>query len=370
MEKIKLGLKLHNGVQILTIAIPYNQDLIKKVRCIPDIYWDRREKYWYTRNSKEKVEKIFSIFSDIVKLEISHPVLLKALKNHSLFGQLSMDDERAIQRLEFWMKQKRYSRSTIDNYLSSLRRFLRFTKPKELDQVNEQDMIRYVNQYIIPNELSYNFQNLTVTAVKLFFRNIYKTEFNVDDLERPRKQTRLPEVLSTEEVRRVISAHSNIKHRLMLSLIYACGLRRSELLNLKPGDIHGERDILFIRQSKGNKDRTVRLPPILLKELREYYKREKPEVYLFEGQKRGMPYSPTSLMQVLKKALKKAGIKKHFTLHGLRHCYATHLLESGTGIRQIQELLGHKNSKTTEIYTHVSKNSLKNIRSPYENLDL
>jgi integrase/recombinase XerD len=370
MEKVKLSLKLLKGVQMLIIRVPYNQDLIKIVKNIPDVHWNPLEKIWFTRNSSEKVEKVFSLFAGKAILDVSHPHLLRALKNRSLFGQLTIEDEQIIRNFESWMKEKRYRKSTMENYLSSLRRFLRFTKPKSLSEINEEDMNRYVNQYILPNGLSYNFQNLTVTAVKLFFKNVYKTEFNADDLERPRKQTRLPEILSVEEVRRLLSVHRNIKHRLMLRLIYACGLRRSELLNLKPGDINGERKVLFIRQSKGNKDRMVRLPPKLLKELREYYKLERPEIYLFEGQKKGMPYSPTSLMEVLKSALKKAGIKKHFTLHGLRHCYATHLLESGTGIRQIQELLGHKSSKTTEIYTHVSKNTIRSIRSPYEDLDL
>jgi integrase/recombinase XerD len=370
MEKVKLSLKLLRGVQMIIIKIPYDQDLIKLVRNIPGVRWDPAERYWFTRNSPEKVEEVFSVFSNKAVLDVSNPHLLRALKNRSLFGQLTSEDEKILYELESLMKEKRYKKSTIENYLSSLRRFLRFTKPKTLEEINEEDMTRYVNQYILPNGLSFNFQNLTVTAVKHLFKNMHKTEFNADNLERPRKQTKLPEILSVEEVARLLSVHSNIKHRLMLRLIYACGLRRSELLNLKPRDINGDREILHIRQSKGNKDRVVRLPPKLLKELREYYKAVRPEIYLFEGQKKGTQYSPTSLMAVLKTALKKAGIKKKFTLHGLRHCYATHLLESGTGIRQIQELLGHKSSKTTEIYTHVSKNSIRNIRSPYEDLDL
>lgn len=154
----------------------------------------------------------------------------------------------------------------------------------------------------------------------------------------------------------------------MLSLIYACGLRRGELLNLKLIDIDSNRGLLRINQGKGNKDRVVPISEKILELLREYYRYEKPKVYLFEGTTSGQTYSPTSLQEVLKSAVKKSGIKKPVTLHWLRHSYATHLLESGTDLRFIQELLGHNSSKTTEIYTHVSQKSLQKIKSPFDDL--
>jgi len=154
----------------------------------------------------------------------------------------------------------------------------------------------------------------------------------------------------------------------MLSLMYACGLRRSELLNLKPQNIDSKRHLLIIRNAKGRKDRVVPISDKLIEMLREYYKEYKPKVWLFEGQKAGEPYSETSLQKVLKIALAEAGNKKPVTLHWLRHSYATHLLESGTDLRFIQELLGHKSSKTTEIYTHVTEKSLQKIKSPFEDL--
>jgi len=177
-------------------------------------------------------------------------------------------------------------------------------------------------------------------------------------------------------VKAILHAHQNIKHRAMLSLIYACGLRRSELLNLKLQDtstslsagIDSSRGMLRVNQGKGRKDRMVPISEKILELLREYYRYEKPSVYLFEGTKQGQTYSPTSLQEVLKSAVKKAGIKKPVTLHWLRHSYATHLLESGTDLRYIQELLGHNSSKTTEIYTHVSQKSLQKIRSPFDDL--
>lgn len=154
----------------------------------------------------------------------------------------------------------------------------------------------------------------------------------------------------------------------MLSLIYACGLRRSELLNLKPTDIDSKRGILLIKQAKGKKDRIAPISEKIIELLRQYYKAYKPTVWLFEGQQKGEQYTAESLQSVLKQALQKSNIKKPVSLHWLRHSYATHLLESGTDLRFIQELLGHNSSKTTEIYTHVSTKSLQNIKSPFDDL--
>jgi integrase/recombinase XerD len=154
----------------------------------------------------------------------------------------------------------------------------------------------------------------------------------------------------------------------MLSLIYACGLRRGELLNLIPADIDSKRHIMIIRQGKGRKDRIVPISDKIIEMLRDYYRQYKPIKWLFEGQKPGASYSEQSIQKVMEKAVERSGIRKPVTLHWLRHSYATHLLESGTDLRYIQELLGHSSSKTTEIYTHVTLQSIQNIRSPFDDL--
>lgn len=189
-----------------------------------------------------------------------------------------------------------------------------------------------------------------------------------EHLERPRKEYKLPNVLSKEEVANLLKASHNQKHRTMLSLIYACGLRRSELLNLKPGDIDSKRHLLIILNAKGRKDRVVPISDKVIDMLRGYYISYRPKAWLFEGQMAGEQYSETSLAKVLKIACAKVKITKPVTLHWLRHSYATHLLEAGTDLRYIQELLGHKSSKTTEIYTHVSEKSLQKISSPFDDL--
>jgi integrase/recombinase XerD len=189
----------------------------------------------------------------------------------------------------------------------------------------------------------------------------------VDFIQRPRREKRLPNVLSKNEVKSILEAPTNLKHRAMLSLIYACGLRRSELLSLTKFDIDSKRMVVIIRMAKGKKDRIVPLSPKILSLLRDYYKSYNPKEFLFEGQGGG-EYSEKSLENVFKQSLLKANNKKPVTLHWLRHSYATHLLESGTDLRYIQDLLGHKSSKTTEIYTHVSTKNIQNIRSPFDDL--
>jgi integrase/recombinase XerD len=225
-----------------------------------------------------------------------------------------------------------------------------------------------VNEYIIPSKLSFSFQNQMISAVKKFYGHIYKTDMDPGKIERPRGWRRLPNVLSKEEVKKMLGGIPNDKHRVMLSLIYACGLRRSELLNLKPEDIERSRGLLRIRQAKGYKDRIVPLSGRTIEMVDNYIQRYKPVNYLFEGQRPGEQYSSSSLEKVLKRACSKAGLRSEISLHWLRHSYATHLLEAGTDLRYIQELLGHSSSRTTEIYTHVTDKSIQRIRSPFDDL--
>ncbi len=266
------------------------------------------------------------------------------------------------------MRNLRYSESTIKNYSGGLGLFFRFTGNKNPELISNEDLESFHKDYIILRKYSASFQSLVINAVKLYFSNRQKRKLEIQGIERPKNPRILPHVLSKEEVKAILQAHQNVKHRTMLSLIYACGLRRSELLNIKIGDIDSKRGMLLIRQGKGKKDRMVPISEKILELLREYYRYEKPRVYLFEGMIMGQTYSPTSLQEVLKNAVLKAGIKKPVTLHWLRHSYATHLLERGTDLRYIQELLGHKSSKTTEIYTYVSEKKIKEIKSPFDDL--
>lgn len=277
------------------------------------------------------------------------------------------DFKEKLVAFEQYLLSKRYSSHTIKTYLEALKTFLTVTK-KEVDLITEKDLIAFNTTYILKNNYSASFQNQVVNAVKLFFGTIENHPMRIEKIHRPKREKKLPNVLSIAEVRDILVALDNVKHKTMLSLIYACGLRRSELLNLIFTDIQADRNLLLIRQAKGKKDRIVPLSTKLIDLLRTYYKIYVPRKWLFEGQIAGERYSERSLEEVLKQAVKKAKIQKPVTLHWLRHSYATHLLERGTDLRYIQELLGHKSSKTTEIYTHVSIKSIQKIYSPFDDL--
>jgi integrase/recombinase XerD len=237
-----------------------------------------------------------------------------------------------------------------------------------LNEISNDDFILFNTQYILQRKLSSSYQNLVLNAIKLFFSIVKDKKLALEKLHRPRKEHKLPNVLTKEEVKQILEVYRNSKHKVMLSLIYSCGLRRSELLNLKPLDVDSKRGVLIIRQSKGMKDRIAPLSEKVVVMLRQYYMEYKPKVWLFEGQRPGEKYDERSLANVLKQALAKLKMKKPVSLHWLRHSYATHLLEAGTDLRYIQEILGHKSSKTTEIYTHVSTKSIQNIKSPFDDL--
>jgi integrase/recombinase XerD len=267
-----------------------------------------------------------------------------------------------------YLKSQRYSPNTIKTYTEALGVFFQFHSNKAPEKLEIEDIIHFNTGYILRKNLSASYQNQVINAIKLFYRNRFKRFMNLDNIQRPRREKRLPNVLSKQEIKAILEAPTNLKHRALLSLIYACGLRRSEVLNLRLTDIHSDRHLLFIHQSKGKKDRVVPISHKIIEMLRDYYKAFKPKTWLFEGQYTGEQYSERSLQLVLKQALQKAGNKKPVSLHWLRHSYATHLLECGTDLRYIQELLGHSSSRTTEIYTHVSTQNLQQIRSPFDDL--
>ena len=279
-----------------------------------------------------------------------------------------MNTEQHLIAFKNYMNYRRYSENTIKTYSDALEVFFRFFQNKKLESLTIEDIIQFNNDYILRKNLSSSYQNQVINAVKLFYRNRFNKTMEVDFIQRPRREKRLPNVLSKEEVKSILEAPTNLKHRAMLSLIYACGLRRSELLNLTLTDILSNRNLLFIRQYKGKKDRVVPISNRLIDILREYYKAFKPKAWLFEGQFPNTKYSEKSLENVLKQSLTKTKISKKVSLHWLRHSYATHLLENGTDLRYIQELLGHSSSRTTEIYTHVSTLNLQQIRSPFDDL--
>lgn len=352
----------------LRVYLPYNQDDISFMKEFYGCHWDDKLRCWVLPNYDNNLTMLKLRFkerlTEISEIENGN----RKTRNSGFAIEIKPEVNIEAEKLRLWMEHKRYSESSIKSYTESLKIFLSYCLPKTSEEIGAQDMVDFVNNYIIKNNFSYTYQNQIVNAAKLYFREVIKSELDVEKFERPRREHKLPNVLSKEEVKAILTSLTNVKHRTMLSLIYACGLRRSEILNLRPKDIDSKRGVIKILNSKGKKDRIVPLSDKVINMLREYYIAYKPKEWLFEGKISGEQYSEKSLQSVLKNAIEKAKIKKPVTLHWLRHSYATHLLESGTDLRFIQELLGHKSSKTTEIYTHVSTKSLQKIKSPFDDL--
>jgi integrase/recombinase XerD len=264
-----------------------------------------------------------------------------------------------------------YSLSTIRTYHSLLLRFLNAHNKKALVSINafsEEQINSYHRSMVQAGTYSVSFVNQSINAVKFYYQRVLlRHEVQLNQVERPEKPERLPQVLSKQDVLKILSVTENLKHRCMLQLLYAGGLRIGEVINLKLTDVQSERNLLLIRGGKGKKDRTTLLSLKLLESLRAYYKQYKPKVWLFEGQTGGQ-YTVESIRNVFKASKAKAGVKAPATPHTLRHSFATHLLEQGTDLRYIQVLLGHRSSKTTEIYTHITTHALDKIVSPLDNL--
>ncbi|WP_317899466.1 tyrosine-type recombinase/integrase [Aurantibacillus circumpalustris] len=383
--KVILGRDKHKKIDIVKISFEKNNELLRCLRKLPQLKWSATLRTWYAPYTSSLTKEILKLVQGLAEIHFdvaakeSVIVEISSSKTHNesvtvikspakQLAELNPDQEGNVKTLEYWMRSRRYSESTISTYTEALRVFLRYFPNKAVDDITNEDLIVFNNQYIILHKLSASYQNQVVNAVKLFFRTVQKRSMDVELIYRPKRAKLLPNVLSKEEVKWILNALNNIKHKTMLSLIYACGLRCGELLRLKPEHVDERRKLLIIKQSKGKKDRIVPLSDKVVALISEHLRIQKGDFFLFEGQTKGQMYDDRSLQQVLRNAVSKAGIRKPVTLHWLRHSYATHLLEGGTDLRYIQEILGHNSSRTTEIYTHVSNLSIQRIISPFDTL--
>ncbi len=261
---------------------------------------------------------------------------------------------------------KRYAPNTVRAYLSQIKNFLSYFA-KDAKNISTKEIEQYIQKCVEVDKISFSTQKNVLGTIKLFYKLVFDRKIDIDYLYPDRYEHKLPKVLSQAEVKKILSCTKNLKHRAILSLIYSAGLRVSELLNLKIIDIDSDRMMIRIEDSKNNRDREVMLSERLLVLLRKYFRAFQPKVYLFEGQTGGK-YSARSVQAILKQSLKRAGIKKPVTVHTLRHSFATHLIENGTDVRIVQELLGHKNIKTTQIYTHITDQTKRKVKSPFDEL--
>lgn len=275
--------------------------------------------------------------------------------------------DKKIELFRQLLEVKRYSINSIETYVNAFRQFLLHFKGQDVDVLSERQIEQYINVQVTERKISVSYQKQLVAAVKFWYNGVLGKNLQLDYFYPDRPEFKIPKVFSQQDIKAMLNVCENIKHKAILTTIYSCGLRLSELTNLMIKDIDSTQMTITIRQGKGNRDRVVVLSEKLLLLLRDYFVEYKPKEYLFEGQSGGK-YSERSVQQVLKQTLAKAKINKEGSVHTLRHSYATHLIEQGTDIRFVQELLGHKNIKTTLIYTHLTDATKRKIKSPLDNL--
>ena len=291
---------------------------------------------------------------------------LKNLRESLLQQVPAMAQTYTLAMLDYLMAQN-YSANTIRNYVKSFNLFLRINKYQNPDILSEMQIVKHLAG-MTERGLSASSLNMLVNALLYYFRTVLKRDSFEIKLPRPRKEHHLPAVLTMEECLRIFSYVDNPKHKLLLLIGYGAGLRRSEIVTLKWEDILFDEYKIHVKQTKGNKDRIVMLPYSVVSYLQDYRRLYPSDGWVFAGQYKGEALSGRTVQQVMKNAVTKAGLEKKATVHTLRHSFATHLLESGTDIRYIQQLLGHSNIKTTMIYTHITPKAEKKIISPLDNL--
>jgi integrase/recombinase XerD len=369
----------HRGADVIQLHFSRSHSLQDLLRPAVEVRWSKTMNCWYTPYKQGLTKEIITRLNGKANVEFGKteekPRVIETVKevkdvsvHKTVLTDLNEEGKLKAEEFRDWLSSKRYSANTINTYIEAIKIFLRFYAFKPVAEICNNDVIVFNNQYILANKLSSSFQNQLVNAIKLFFSSVQDTKLAPELVHRPKRAKVLPNVLSKEEVKAVLTSLTNIKHKTMLSLIYSCGLRSGELLTLKFEHVDTKRGLLIIKQAKGRKDRVVPLSHKTIIMLEEYLAQYKPKKFLFEGQEVGGPYDARSLQNVLKQSVHRAGIKKPVTLHWLRHSYATHLLENGTDLRYIQEILGHSSSRTTEIYTHVSTHSIQRITSPFDYL--
>lgn len=272
-------------------------------------------------------------------------------------------------KYEHRLTLKNYSENTLRAYLSGLSIFLDYLRVNQISAVTPKVLDTYFHYCKKELEYGYSMMKQLLASVKFLYEEVLQEEIDFNFNIKMKKPSRIPVVLSVQEVQRLLNSFTNLKHKAIFTLCYSAGLRVGEILNLKLKDIDSDRMQIRIEQGKGQKDRYSILSEKVLVLLRKYVEEYQPTEYLFEGQGGGQ-YSASSIQALMRRHKKQCGITKKATPHTLRHSFATHLLDNGTDTRFIQELLGHKHISTTQIYTHVSSRSLKDVKSPIENLDI
>lgn len=342
----------HHDKSVIWIGFPYLKELVNHLKHHTKAKWSASHKKWYVPD--------VAFYRNLFGLEVKS------------YGKTALDtihavNQPALNRYIEQLQLKGYSQNTIKTYVTEFSQLLKTIKSFPVNQLSAEKLRSYFLYCINELKLSENMIHSRMNAVKFYFEQVLNREKLFLEIPRPKKPSTLPKAISTHDIKRMLGMVENTKHRLLLKLCYGMGLRVSEITNLKIADIDSKRTQVLVNQGKGKKDRYVNLPESILEELRAYYLQYKPKEFLFEG-RYGVQYSVRSVQSVFKNAMKKAKINKKVGIHCLRHSYATHLIEQGTDIRFVQELLGHKDIKTTMIYTNLTDQTKRKIKSPLDTL--
>lgn len=394
MEKVVLKPLQHNGQDYIGIYFAHSAVINGALRSKAGAVWSKTHQCWYVAMNQASYSKVYAVLKGKAVLEyreledylkarkgvLNKPGAapeeavdltqrqVKTVVQSPAVVQLSSVNAHVIPALKQQLILRGYSQSTIKTYTNELHVFLSTIGDHAAENFTPQRLRDYLQYCHEKLRLSEHTLHSRMNALKFYYEQVLKREKFFFEIPRPKKAIQVPKVLSKEEMIRLLKAIENCKHKTMIMLGYACGLRVSEIVHLELKDVDIDRRLLLIRRAKGKKDRIVSLSPVMLVMLQEYYNQYKPVRYVFEGLESGSMYSIRSLQSIIQRAKEKAGIKRDGSMHMLRHSFATHLLEKGTDVVMIQKLLGHNNIKTTLQYLHVTNKNLLNVLSPLDDL--
>lgn len=376
------GLK-HLGEEWIGMDFERDSYVHQVIRKTGKIRWSRQNRCWYMpidgtrfRQFREllrgRAEFETRELKDFLKeREKSKPIVRSVnAQNPAEKAVMYPVNARVLEQVRERLILKAYSPSTIRTYLNEVNQFLQTLRSYPAERLTEVEIRRYLRYCLEKLKLSENTLHSRINALKFYYEQVLGREKFFVEIPRPKKPVLLPRLLNEKELARLFNALKNKKHKAMLFTAYSAGLRVSEVVALKISDIDSVRMQIRVARAKGKKDRYVNLSPVLLDLLRKYVKEYEPapRVYLFESEFTGSPYPVRTVQQIFGNAKRMAGIRKEVGIHSLRHSFATHLLDKGTDIKYIKDLLGHFNIRTTERYLHVSKKKLVNIVSPFDDL--
>lgn len=364
LYRVTLKNLIHNNVPQAGIYAPYNNRLNLILKGFKGCTWSQTHKCYYVANNSITCNNLYVYLK-------KHEVFI----DHSQFTVIKSKDQKPaivyhaheiaiLDSYTNYLTGKRYSTSTIQTYLNLAKPFVKYMQNREIASATSDDVRLYIEQIVKQKNYSISTHRQLVSAIKSLL-TLHKNISHLEGLERPKKSDYKPVVLSYIAIIDLLRVTVNLKHRCILALLYSCGLRISELLALELKDIDLERMQLHVRAGKGRKDRYVGIANSMTPLLLNYTSGYKPVKYLFEGST-GLKYSASSVRAFLKRSCKNAKIIKPVTPHTLRHSYATHLIENGTGIAHVQRLLGHAKPETTMLYTHIANVDLVKIENPLD----